>query len=108
MYSAKGRTSAWVGNQMPKFFDVIINENERKGLNWIYEQEDLLASKAAQAIASKLNRPPPNVEFKIKGYVNGIAIPFNSGVIDELDALKEEGLDANSSGVGESKTSVSE
>ena len=91
LYSAKGRTSAWVGKEMPVFFDVVINENEQKGLNWIYEQEDLLNDKAAETIASKLKRPPPNFDFKGKKQVQ-VLLPENDGVIDEAEALKEEGI----------------
>lgn len=107
MYSAKGRTSAWVGKDMPPFFDVIINDIERKGLNWVYEQEDLLALKAADALKSQLKRKPPVEEFRVKGSI-AVLLSENDGVIDEVEALVEEGLIANGSNDGESNSGASE
>jgi len=90
MYSAKGRTSAWVGKDFPPFFDVVINDVEQKGLNWIYTQEDELAKKAASVIAANLTRKPPIEEFKLKGSVSVLELPENEGVIDEQVELAKE------------------
>lgn len=96
MYSAKGRTSAWVGKGMPPFFDVIINGDEQKGLNWVYEQEDLLGEKAAKLISASLTRPAPVEMYKVKGSVSV-----------EID-LKENETDANISETDESNSEVEE
>jgi hypothetical protein len=93
MFAAKGRTSAWVGKELPLWFDVVINENERKGLNWLYEEEDRLNLKAADAIRSTMKRKPPIDEFKLKGS-SMIALPGGEA-FSEKEALQEEGISGN-------------
>lgn len=67
MYKAKGRSSAWKSKDAIQFFDVVIDDEVQKGLNWIYEHEDKMAQDAAELIAKKLKRPPPKVEFARRG-----------------------------------------
>lgn len=98
MFKAKIRTSAWVGKEMPLFFDVIINGNERKGMNWVYQMEDDLATMSSEAITKSLKRPPPSVMYKLQGRSQtGYVMP-----IDEVPIVAGEEIIINDSSIEES------
>jgi hypothetical protein len=67
MYLAKGRISAWVNKEMPPFFDVVIDGDVVKGLNWVYEMEDMMVENASRKISERLTRKPPVEEYKVFG-----------------------------------------
>lgn len=68
-YKAKTRASSWVSDEVPAYFDMILNGSEQKGINWLYEQEDIWALKAAEMISSSslTSRKPPAIFYKVRG-----------------------------------------